>query len=192
MNEGLRLRRRRRRRSRMRGVVEGLVFLVAGGIAMPALSEPQYQVEVIIFQQVLPADAAAGPQSAPAMVDDATAVDPPALPADSLLLKDAVQRLNRSGRYRTLVHVGWRQNALFTQPVRIGDRPGVAETGVSGTASVSVGQQLAMQMSVTCQNGGQTAWLQARRGIRVGELHYVDHRLCGALLQVSRVRDTGE
>jgi hypothetical protein len=184
----------RRQRALVRSLLSGWALLVVAGVSSPAVSEPLYQVELLVFQPLGVEPAPASPSSTPSQQppDSPSAIEPPVLPAGSLLLNDIVQRLDRSGRYRTLLHIGWRQNALQTQPMRVGDPPGHAETGVSGIASVKVGQQLAMQLSIACQVDGHSAWLKARRNIRVGELHYVDHRRCGALMQVTRVRDAVE
>jgi hypothetical protein len=159
-----------------------------------AAAEPLYQIEVVVFHSLqVPAASRDAQPTAAASVDEGVAtIEQVTLPAESLLLTEAVKRLNGSGRYRTALHHGWRQNALQNQPVRIGDHNGSGETGVSGYATVQVGQQLAMNIALACNRDGAGTILRARRTIRVGELHYIDGRLCGALVQVTRVRASGE
>jgi hypothetical protein len=186
-----------RLRPRTSPLLKVLACLLATGAgigASAAVAAPLYQIEVIVFQPLQSTPKVEGGQPVPpALVNgDVATIDTVTLPAEDLLLNDAVKRLNGSGRYRTLLHYGWRQNALQAQAVRIGDREGATETGVGGYAAVQIGQQLALNIALACNRDGAGSVLRARRTVRVGELHYIDDPLCGALVQVTRVRATVE
>ena len=179
-----------------------VTLVIAGALAaalVPAVvhAEPMYQVELIVFHH-LRASASDAPATM-AMQEDASdipdaphAIEAAPLPAEAMLLSESARRLDRSGAYRTVLHVGWRQNAAQSQPVRIGDPAGIGESGVRGFAALQIGQQLAFRADIACRRPGVVATIHARRSIRIGELHYVDDPQCGLLVQVTRVRETAE
>lgn len=157
-----------------------------------ARAEPVYQVEVIVFHHLRAAVPAPGqtmgsdPPAAPG------AIEPAPLPREAMLLEDSARRLDRSGKYRTVLLTGWRQNAAQSRPLRIGDPEGIEESGVRGHAMLRVGQQLAFSAELACRRDLTVAVIRARRAVRIGELHYVDNPLCGMLVQVTRVRDSAD
>ncbi len=160
-----------------------------------ARAERVYQVEMIVFHHLRAAVPLHDPITPPIPRDPpgaGGAIDPAPLPRDAMLLEDAARRLDRSGKYRTVLHIGWRQNAAQSQPLRIGDPEGIEESGVRGYAALQVGQQLAFSADLACRRDGTVAVIRARRPVRIGELHYVDNPLCGLLIQVTRVRESGD
>jgi hypothetical protein len=171
--------------------------LAAALIPGAGRAEPMYQVELIVFHH-LQAAASDAPATmtmhgdASNIPDAPHAIEVAPLPAEAMLLAESARRLDRSKAYRTVLHIGWRQNAAQSQPVRIGDRAGIEESGVRGFAALQVGQQLAFSADVACRRQGDVAAIHARRSIRIGELHYVDDPMCGLLVQVTRVRETAE
>ncbi|MCG3201592.1 MAG: hypothetical protein NFCOHLIN_01462 [Gammaproteobacteria bacterium] len=182
--------------SRLRKAVVATAALSAAAIApVPARAEPVYQVEMIVFHHLRAAVPPHDPTMPPMPRDPSIApgaIDPGPLPREAMLLNDSVRRLDASGKYRTVLHIGWRQNAAQSQPLRIGDPVGVEESGVRGHAALQVGQQLAFSADLSCRRDGSVAVIRARRSVRIGELHYVDNPLCGLLVQVTRVRESGD
>lgn len=177
-------------------VIVATAALSAAAIA-PGLARAErvYQVEMIVFHH-LRAAVPLHDQTAPSAPLDPPvapgAIDPAPLPREAMLLEDSVRRLDRSGNYRTVLHIGWRQNAAQSQPLRIGDPAGIEESGVRGYAVLQVGQQLAFSADLACRRDGTVTVIRARRSVRIGELHYVDNPLCGVLVQVTRVREPGD
>lgn len=165
---------------------------IAPGLAR---AEPVYQVEMIVFhhlRSVAPGPGPTGPPMAIELHAAPGAVEPPPLPREAMLLEDSARRLDRSGKYRTVVLTGWRQNAAQSRPLRIGDPEGIEESGVRGHAMLRAGQQLAFSADLACRRDLTVAMIRARRTIRIGELHYVDNPHCGLLVQVTRVRDPAD
>jgi hypothetical protein len=162
---------------------------IAPGVAR---AEPVYQVEVIVFHHLRAAVPAPGPTMASDPPAAPGAIEPAPLLREAMLLEDSARRLDRSGKYRTVLLTGWRQNAAQSRPLRIGDPEGIEESGVRGHAMLRVGQQLAFSAELACRRDLTVAVIRARRAVRIGELHYVDNPLCGMLVQVTRVRDSAD
>ncbi len=178
-----------------RAIVATAVLSAATIAPRVARAEPVYQVEMIVFHHLraaVPVHDPATPAIPRGPPVAAGAIDPAPLPRDAMLLEDSARRLDRSGKYRTVLHIGWRQNAAQSPPLRIGDPEGIEESGVRGYAALQVGQQLAFSADLSCRRDGTVAVLRARRSVRIGELHYVDNPLCGLLIQVTRVRESGD
>jgi hypothetical protein len=156
----------------------------------PVSAAPLYQVEIVVFHHLKSA-----PPSFPGgeIMKSNVAVAPiVALPLDKMLLRDAMKKLDASSIYRTVWYLGWRQNAARTEAVQVGDSSSIAETGVSGVVGLQVGQQLAVYADIACRRDNAVAQIRGRRNVRLGELHYFDHPLCGVLMQVTRVPEAAE
>lgn len=180
---------------RCRAIVATAALSAAAIAPDLARAEPVYQLELIVFHHLhaaVPAPGASGPPMAADLPAAPGAIEPPPLPRGAMLLEDSARRLDRSGKYRTVLLTGWRQNAAQSRPLRIGDPEGIEESGVRGHAMLRVGQQLAFSADLACRRDRTVTVIRARRAIRIGELHYVDNPLCGLLVQVTRVRDSAD
>jgi len=150
-----------------------------------------YQVEVIVFERNAP-DATVvggGGVSGPA----ATGAPPQELAPSRLLLAGAARALQRSGRYRLLIHSGWQQGTE-DRPIRLTSESLSADGRaiIDGDVRLAVGRELRLQALVHCLYNGQGMMLRGDRRLRLGELHYFDHPIFGMLVQVTRVNAIAE
>lgn len=108
-----------------------------------------------------------------------------AVPAAELAYGGVASRLTRSGRYRALLHRGWRQPALSATealPVRLAGGDG---NSVRGTVRLYASQHLHIETHLLYDRAGAGSFeLRENRRVRAGELHYLDHPLFGLLLRV--------
>jgi len=135
------------------------------------------------------------------------------LPRSAWRLTGLEQRLKRSRNYHPLLHLAWRQpvvdpkraQRLYLElPQGQGSRVGVGLTTqpkLEGTLSVGVKRYLHLRLDLllrrlvmgdaTGPGAGlgphyQPYRLQARRRLRSGELHYIDHPILGVLFLASK------
>ena len=180
----------------MRTTAQNLLCYLLGVFALLAAqvcADPAaYQIEVIVFERNTP-DATAGRASAPSgAAPSGAAVSP--LPPAQLLLTGAAQQLKTSGRYRPLLHIGWRQGAGDGRAIRISSSEKSVDGWpiVDGDVRLRIGKQLGLAVELQCRYNGQVMALRDNRNLRIGELHYVDHPIFGMLVQVTRVAGTPE
>ena len=113
-----------------------------------------------------------------------------AVPRSQLAYVNLVKRLAQSGRYRHLVHIGWRQPGLEKSealPVRIAGSSSAAPdaSGVRGTIRVYTSGALQLETDLVYNRSDSARFaLRESRVMRSGELHYLDHPLFGVLVRV--------
>ena len=160
----------------------------SGSVAAEAI----YQVDVIVFEN---AGAAHQDVQSPVIGQGLAVAEPLVVRMghDDWLLKAEARRINASGRFRTLLQTAWRQRASVAEPVPIGAQGDPVNNAISGTVQLTIGQSMALSVRATCHPGSTaTAELYARRAIRAGQLHYIDHPACGMLVQVALVSRSPE
>lgn len=167
--------------------------------AVPARAAGLYAVELVIFER-LRGEAVPGGELLPPELsghdlrpDGAGAVAYSRLAQPELVLTPLARRLEASGAFRVLAHGGWWQPAASSSaPVRIdalgsGLNLGEALTGtvrVYRTQVLHVAADLALVRDTGVGPDGSVQRLHTRRGLREGEVHYLDHPAIGALVQV--------
>jgi len=118
----------------------------------------------------------------------------------TLVLRNQAARLDRSGRYRVLLHGAWiapipDRDAPLPMLIQTGDRSG-DRWRVEGTIAVTLGRYLhadvALRLLLDPLPGAAAAApdyleLHELRRLRSGELHYLDHPRFGVLLQIDPV-----
>jgi hypothetical protein len=123
------------------------------------------------------------------------------LPPKTFVLSAPAARLDRSGRYRVLLHGAW----IAPLPDRDAPLPMLIQTGaksgdrwrIEGTIAVTVARylhadvELRYLVDATAPNDptAPPTYLEMRedRRLRSGELHYLDHPRFGVLLQIDPV-----
>ncbi len=175
---------------------KGLVFLLWLGVsgAAGAESETYYDVEVLVFQQLRPADS--GERWYPDSRTPPSSSSRANYPSAPLRLSAARDSLSRSASYRPLLHSAWRQ-----QPVTRGDsaaRPlymqGSDGSVLQGSVSVEMGRHLHIAVALDFQPAtqrddmpgmaatpGPVFSIRQRRQVRSKELYYFDHPRFGVL-----------
>ncbi len=128
------------------------------------------------------------------------------LPASSQRLNGVLAALRRGGKYRPLLHASWilpeggRIRGVYVSTAATADLPAPDMEQVMGSVRLRVTRFLHVDMDlayfpgatapgVTAESGLQQAdhvRLTESRKIKFNEVHYFDHPLFGALLQVSR------
>jgi hypothetical protein len=175
-----------------------LLALLASVLPVRAAEPDWYAVETVVFVrsgvqipggEILPA-VQASRELAPA---SGTPQPYARLPDAALALTPLARRLVASGRYAVLAHAGWWQSAGTTgAPVRLdalgaGLGLGEALTGtmrVYRTQVLRVAADLALVRDAGTGPGGPVWRLHETRGMRLGEVHYLDHPGLGVLVQV--------
>ena len=126
---------------------------------------------------------------------------------ESLAYGGLVSRMDRSGQYRPLVHMGWRQPGMSKSeavPVKVsGASSGSPEASqVRGTLRLYRSRYLHLEADLVLSkpaaayaganaNGATRFTLRERRRMRSGELHYLDHPLFGVLVRATPFRRAG-
>lgn len=175
-----------------------VLFILLAALAVPAAAAGAYAVELVVFERT-GGEAPPGGELLPAVAQARDPGPPSATPVPYARLADAdlaltaqARRLTASGRYRVLAHAGWWQPAgASTQAMRVdtlgsGLALGEALTGtvrLTETQVLRVVADLAVVREAGIGDGGVQR-LHARRGVRPGEVNYLDHPTLGALVQV--------
>jgi hypothetical protein len=110
-----------------------------------------------------------------------------------------VKRLTSSGRFRKLVHTGWRQPGLEKSealPVRVnGSASGGVGSAVTGTVRMYRARYLHLEANLSYSRDGTASStrfsLRESRRMRSGELHYLDHPLFGVLVRATPYQAPG-
>lgn len=123
--------------------------------------------------------------------------------AENLALISEARRLERSGEFEVMAHLGWQQRVPARgrpQPIYLNLNNGELQ----GQLAVTLGRYLhtATTLWLTTPASGQTelkltdargyAQLDQTRRMRSGELHYFDHPLLGVLVRIERVEHPAE
>ncbi len=126
-----------------------------------------------------------------------------AVPREQLAYGAIVNRLKRSGRYRPLVHLGWRQPGLAKTealPVRIAGSSSAAPDAsrVRGTLRLYRSRYLHLEADLVYTRpsaellaASSRFALRESRRMRSGELHYLDHPLFGILVRATPYQAPG-
>ena len=116
------------------------------------------------------------------------------LPESSQRLTPEAYTLERSGQYKLLAHLRWRQPGLskkHARPVKI------QGNNLEGTVTVSLSRFLHVDFDMLLnrfvpQTGQYRSYpFKEHRKMRSDELHYVDHPLVGALIKIERYSPDG-
>jgi len=189
-----------------------LLFLALLLLSLPALAQ-RIQVEVIVFAYANPDAGAALSADDPdplfeGMLLGAEGDAYQLLPASALRLSGANDALARHARTRSLVHIGWQQDAGATREIRLrGTRtvkvndPAHAASAenpeLDGDISLRFGRGVEVHLDAllrleTRDSAGRPAGqqrfrLNSKRILNYGELHYLDHPALGAIVRVDQV-----
>jgi hypothetical protein len=164
---------------------------------MPATSQNQYDVEIVVFEVLnsnvvpdSPPSAEAGaPPAEPAVPAPPQTHDPrfEPLAPDRLQLNTEFQRLRNSKAYRPLLHLGWRQQVLG--PRMSVARPILEQTpagSFSGNLKVYTETFLHVDVDLTFDVPSQGAYhLSENRRVRSRQTRYFDHPRFGMLLRIT-------
>ena len=196
-------------RMRPHRLLAALLFasLVAALATPVAAQTTNYRVELVLFTH---RDAASQPvahwparEPLPGTANAIDLANPAAgfraLGTDAFTLRDAAERMRRSGRYDIVGHYVWEQPGLgekAAQPVRIvgGKLAGQDVAQVEGAVTLILGRYLHIRSDLLLRMPaltGEHHWnevrVQERRRMRSRELHYLDHPLLGMLVQITPV-----
>ena len=189
-----------------------LLFLALLLLSLPALAQ-RIQVEVIVFAYANPDAGAALSTDDPdplfeGMLLGAEGDAYQLLPASALRLNGANDALARHARTRSLVHIGWQQDAGATREIRLrGKRtvkvndPAHAASAenpeLDGDISLRFGRGVEVHLDALLRletrdsagrpSGQQRFRLNSKRILNYGELHYLDHPALGAIVRVDQV-----
>ncbi|PLY12032.1 MAG: hypothetical protein C0631_18145 [Sedimenticola sp.] len=111
------------------------------------------------------------------------------LPENHRQLSPDAYTLERSGRFKTLAHLNWRQPGLSKSRAKA---VYISGGGLEGTVTISLSRFLHVDFDMLLnrfspQRGEyKTYAFNEHRKMRSGELHYVDHPLIGALIKIER------
>ncbi|MFN2339611.1 MAG: CsiV family protein [Gammaproteobacteria bacterium] len=198
-----------------------LLTLLAGGTALGEEAGRQFDIEVVIFAHInaydggeaWPRDEGHGfsPSAAEARsLDEVMAVLPEpleqdadwqALPGSARKLTAVAEALRRSGNYRPLAHLHWRQALMepaVAQSIDIAALSGAAgdraTPRVEGSLRLSVARYLHLETDLRLvaddryllQDSQAAVYsLRQSRRMRSGELHYIDHPRLGVLALIT-------
>ena len=215
-------------RRQARRTLVGAVSTLLVSSAMPVLAaDDWYTIEVAIFERV--GDAALAEERWPERIDDARSglsisasgnAGVQVLTAGraeassivkvnraSLAYGGLVSRMARSGQFRPLVHMGWRQPGLSKTeavPVKVSGASSASPEAseVRGTLRLYRTRYLHLEANLVLAkpgaayaasnaNGATRFLLRESRRMRSGELHYLDHPLFGMLVRATPFRRAG-
>ena len=191
-----------------------LPILLAWGTALGQADARQFDIEVVIFahanaydggerwpresRQEFPLD---GWEPRPLPEAAAANVDWQALPGSGTRLAGVTAALRRSGGYRPLVHLYWRQGLVepaHTRAIDIARLAGTLDSGavprVEGTLRLSVARYLHLETDLRLIDveSGQfmeealpVYRMRQSRRMRSGELHYLDHPRFGLIALIT-------
>jgi len=134
------------------------------------------------------------------------------LPESGWQLRALYNGLRRSGATEPLFHQAWRQPVVSSdsaaRPIYLGPRLAPAQAGepaprFEGTLRISVNRYFHVNLDLLLLGANRAVPVTesalvasptlgsirftARRRMRSGELHYIDHPMLGALIQISRI-----
>lgn len=134
------------------------------------------------------------------------------LPESAWQLQSLYNGLRRSGATQPLFHQAWRQPVVSSdsaaRPIYLGPRLEPAQAGepapqFEGTLRISVNRYFHVNLDLLLMGANRAVPVTepplvasptlgsirftAKRRMRSGELHYIDHPLMGALIQISRI-----
>jgi len=161
----------------------GLVTLLG---AAPSLAATQYDIEVVVFEYIVPSD---GGEFWPPNAVVPEPLDSRGYPAAQRRLGGAVARLRQSPEYRVLVHRAWRQPGISqsaAKPILLQSEDGY---NLAGTITVWRQRFLHAQLDVLLRpaDGTDAVRVRQRRKMRSKELHYLDHPKLGVLIYATPV-----
>ncbi len=188
-----------------------LFFTVATAQAAPSNQSNNYEVEVLVFRNLMPSlvgnELWTQDTVNPVIKDLANAVSPvPAPPVDSVL-SDAAIALSGNPHYQLLVHDSWIETAetrFASKPVRISaSEPGNPQE-LDGTVRFYLNQYMHVVLHLLLKepapDSGASIFgapaapvlyrLDDQRRIRLNQVNYFDHPMFGVLLRVTRVPAT--
>lgn len=189
-----------------------LLFLALLLLSLPALAQ-RIQVEVIVFAYASPDAGAALSADDPDPVFEGMLLGAEGdayqlLPSSALRLNGANDALARHARTRSLVHIGWQQDAGATREIRLRGRntiklndPAHAASAenpeLDGDISLRFGRGVEVHLDALLRvetrdsagrpSGQQRFRLNSKRILNYGELHYLDHPALGAIVRVDQV-----
>jgi hypothetical protein len=180
-----------------------LMLLPAAVPGTAAATSNVYQVEVVVFENRLPALEGGEiwshdhPQTETA--DTADAVNAGVTPPPDSPLAAAAEALEKSGRHPVLAHLTWEQTAdakSVTKPVKIADASGK----LSGTLRFYLSRFLYVDLDLALKappgagvpagtaGGAPVYHLDEHRRVRIAEINYFDHPKFGALVRVAPLK----
>lgn len=179
-----------------------LLLLILTGLlvtASPMLvaQDNRYQIEIIVFEHLQMGDdnevwveQAARPdwQGVISLAGGEATGGHVALPAGRQRMQGIYRVLRTSGEYRPLLHATWEQPGLAPARARSVLLPRDSEL-VEGTVRLRRTRYLHVDLDLIYVLGsgmGNYVRLEEERRVRLNELHYFDHPLFGAIVQVTR------
>jgi hypothetical protein len=177
-----------------------LAFACAVHAATPSASSSLYNVEVLVFENRMPAleggELWAQDKVRP-LPEDMGDAQLPGLPEDSeSILARAAEQLGQDGSYRMLLHGYWQQTAEAksdTKPIRLatsdGTLDGLFRFYLSRFLHVDVNLQL-RQPGDTADSPPLVMRLREHRRIRTQDIHYFDHPRFGMLVRIRPAEKT--
>ncbi len=176
------------------------LWLGALAPAQAAEMPRQYDVELLIFRNLTASDnGELWPREATDGWEDAAAPRPSSplatvqwLPRGGSRLQAERAALDRSGRYRTLAYLAWRQavtDRADARPVPLSERTGDG-AWIDGTATVAVERYLHLALDLQLHlpdTGAQAAQIRLteQRRMRSRELHYFDNPRFGVIAVIT-------
>ncbi len=184
----------------LRAFIVAVVWLGGPALAQAADTPRQYDIELLIFRNLVANDnGELWPQDYSSDWDstNTNGTSPRAavtwLPESSFRLKPERAALNRSAQYRTLAYVAWRQpvtDRADARPVSLSERGGNDTAWVDGTATVAVERYLHLALDLQLHLPGTDAQaaqirLTEQRRMRSRELHYFDNPRFGVIALIT-------
>ncbi|MHB8453191.1 MAG: CsiV family protein [Acidiferrobacterales bacterium] len=190
------------------------LFAITAAHAAPADKDNTYEVEVLVFRNIMPK--LAGNElwtrdTVNTVIPDlATAASPIAAPPADPILTDAATVMSSNPRYQVLAHYSWIETAdtrSASKPVRITASVSGNPHGLDGTVLFYMSRYLHVVVNLLLQEsasdasaaGGNPApnapaiyRISEHRRIRSNETDYFDHPMFGALVRVIPLTKTGK
>lgn len=168
-----------------------LLLLLLSGFMPASVAQNRYQVEVIVFEHLSASEARIRQDQRPdweaaVRPDDADTDSFTAVSSSGFRMAGVYRVLRSSQHYRPMVHRAWLQDGLSdvrAQPVLIASDNGQIE----GTVRLRKTRYLHVDVDLVYPIGtDRYARLQQSQRLKLKELHYFDHPLFGAIVQVTR------
>ncbi len=172
----------------MKYLVLTLLVLVAAPAVAEEETDPEFDVEIIVFRHLNPDDSELQVEREE---EDSTEIRRrrfASLAPDQLRLGTINQELLGSRDWSPVLHYGWRQPVAGRDDAAVvsvaGNRRGAY---ASGTVRVSLERFLRLELDLEMDPGSGTSYrLEQARRMRSGEVHYFDHPQFGVIALISR------
>jgi hypothetical protein len=168
-----------------------LLLLLLLGAILPAVAQGArwYKIEMILFTELGAvarnaehwAEDPGQPQTLEAIPLSVGSARVQALSPSAYRLSGIWSALKRSGDYRPIRHLAWKQPGLSSRSaplIAVGDE---LDPEIQGTIKLSRQRFLHLDVDLVLREANQSYRLKSSRRMRTNELHYLDHPTIGVI-----------